>query len=315
MSSQQIAAVLADLHLLTIIAQTRNLTQAARQLAVSKASVSMRLRELERAVGVPLVRRTTRSINLTAAGVQLVDDTQAPFAAIEQSFAGVKDLAGIPRGLVRMTAPVALGRQRIAPTVPQLLLRYPEMRLELDLSDRFVNLVQEGFDVAVRHARDLPESYVAQILCESQSLLVASPQYLQRRGTPEHPLELSRHDSLLYLRDGGAQSWSFERLSARRRGERISVPVTGPFKANNSEVLREALKGGLGVGLLPDFSAREDVGSGRLTQILSDWRPVGFFGERIYALRPPALRAPRAVQCVLEHLRQVFATGPHRKAP
>src|ERR1700748_1524863 len=192
MSVSGVASVLADMHLLTVIAQTRNLTQAARRLGISKASVSTRLRDLERVVGMSLVRRTTRSVTLTAAALQLVDDTQASFARIEQSLEQAKDLAGKPRGVLRITAPVALGRQRIAPTVPDFLRKYPEIRLELDLSDRFVNVAQEGFDLAVRHARSIPDTYIARVLCESRSLLMASPEYLQRRGTPEHPTDLAR---------------------------------------------------------------------------------------------------------------------------
>jgi DNA-binding transcriptional LysR family regulator len=331
MSGSEVAGVLTDLHLLTVIAQTRNLTQAARRLGISKASVSTRLRDLERVVGMSLVRRTTRSVALTAAALQLVDDTQASFARIEQSLEQAKDLAGKPRGLLRISAPVALGRQRIAPSVPDFLRRYPEIRLELDLSDRFVNVTQEGFDLAVRHARSIPDTYIARVLCESRSLLMASPEYLQRRGTPEHPTDLARHDCLLYLRDGSAQSWSFafEKAGSRKRGERINVPVGGPFKANNSEVLRAAIVGGLGIGLLPDFSLLPDTragsgllpdtkaGSGLLLDssaesasmvpVLPDWRPVGFFGDRIYAIRPGGVRASRAVECAIEHLRQVFA--------
>ena len=346
MSVSGTAGVLADLHLLTVIAQTRNLTQAARRLGISKASVSTRLRDLERVVGMSLVRRTTRSVTLTAAALQLVDDTQASFARIEQSLVQAKDLAGKPRGLLRITAPVALGRQRIAPTVPDFLRRFPEIRLELDLSDRFVNIAQEGFDLAVRHARSIPDTYVARVLCESHSLLLASPEYLQRRGIPEHPSDLARHDCLLYLRDGSAQSWSFEKAGSRKRGERVSVPVGGPFKANNSEVLRAAIMGGVGIGLLPDFSAARDmfagaaasggasdfdsgaahdggggmagtgagtapgaggaVAGGVMVRVLPDWRPVGFFGDRIYAIRPGNVRASRAVECAIEYLRQVF---------
>jgi DNA-binding transcriptional LysR family regulator len=311
MSGSEVAGVLTDLHLLTVIAQTRNLTQAARRLGISKASVSTRLRDLERVVGMSLVRRTTRSVTLTAAALQLVDDTQASFARIEQSLGQVKDLAGKPRGLLRVSAPVALGRQRIAPSVPDFLRRYPEIRLELDLSDRFVNVTQEGFDLAVRHARSIPDTYIARVLCESRSLLMASPEYLQRRGTPEHPTDLARHDCLLYLRDGPAQSWSFafEKAGSRKRGERVNVPVGGPFKANNSEVLRAAIVGGLGIGLLPDFSLLPDSSaeSGAMVPVLPDWRPVGFFGDRIYAIRPGGVRASRAVECAIEHLRQVFA--------
>ena len=310
MSTREFEAALPDLHMLTVIAETRSLTQAARRLGVAKSSVSIRLKDLERALGVPLVRRTTRSITLTPAGQQLVEETRASFAHIEQGIAGVKDLAGAPRGLVRVTAPVALGRQHIAPAIPQLLQRYPELRLELDLSDRFVNLTQEGFDVAVRHASRVPDSLVATVLCATRSVLLASPEYLARRGTPQHPGDLARHDCLLYLRDGGSPSWSFERRERRAKAaERVSVPVRGPLRANNSEVLREAAAAGLGVGMLPDFSAWSGGESRGLVPVLPQWRPVGFFGERLQAIRPWSPRTPRAVQCVIDHLRETLSGG------
>jgi DNA-binding transcriptional LysR family regulator len=310
MSARDLEAALPDLHMLTVIAETRSLTQTARRLGAAKSSVSIRLKELERALGVSLVRRTTRSITLTAAGEQLVEETRASFLHIERGIAGVRDLAGAPRGLVRLTAPVALGRQHIAPAIPALLERYPELRLELDLSDRFVNLTQEGFDLAVRHASRAPDSHVATVLCESRSVLLASPKYLARRGAPQHPSELARHDCLLYLRDGGSPSWSFERRERRARGtERVSVPVRGPLRANNSEVLREAAAAGLGVGMLPDFTAWSGTGSRELLPVLPHWRPVGFFGERLQAIRPWSPRTPRAVQCVIDHLRETFARG------
>jgi DNA-binding transcriptional LysR family regulator len=307
MPARQIAPFLADLHLLTVLAQTRSFTQAARRLGVSKASVSMRISDLERSAGVPLVRRTTRSVVLTQAGMQLVDDTQGSFTRIEQSFASVKDFAGTPRGLVRVTAPVALGRQRVAPMLPAFLHRYPDIRLELDLTDRFVNLAQEGFDLAIRHTHAPPDTHVAWVLCESRSVLVASHEYLSRHGTPAHPSDLASHACLLYLRDSAAHSWSFETERSRRRTERLTVPVSGPFKANNSEVLREAVLGGLGIGLLPDFSVADELVPERLVPVLPAWKPVGFFGERLYAVRPRASQVPRAVQSLVDHLRRAFA--------
>lgn len=298
----------ADLHLLTVLAQTRSYTQAARRLGISKASVSSRIAELERAAGVPLVRRTTRSVGLTQAGQQLVDETRGPFDRIVQSFAGIRDLAGAPRGLVRVTAPVALGRQHVAPTLPAFIERYPEIRLELDLTDRFVNLAQEGFDIAIRHTTAPPETHVAWELCASRSLLVASAGYLKRHGKPRHPSELAQHACLLYLRDAAAASWTFE-SGGGRRIERVVVAVHGPLKANNSEVLREAVLGGAGIGLLPDFSAAQHLGSRELVPVLPEWRPVGFFGEKIHALRPWSAHVPRAVQCFVEHLKAAFAGG------
>ena len=297
-----------DLHLLTVLAQTRSYTQAARRLGISKASVSGRIAELERAAGVPLVRRTTRSVGLTQAGQQLVDETRGAFERITQSFSGIRDLAGTPRGRLRVTAPVALGRQYVAPSLPAFLQKYPEIRLELDLGDRLANLPQEGYDLAIRHTQAPPETHVAWQLCASRSLLVASAEYLQREGRPEHPSDLSTRACLLYLRDTAGQSWSFERGTGRR-AERVVVAVDGPLRANNSEVLREAVLGGLGIGLLPDFTAAAHLGPRQLVPVLPQWRPLGFFGDAIYAIRPWAPQVPRAVQCFVDHLKAVFAKG------
>ena len=309
MSTQANTPVFADLHLLTVLAQTRSFTQTARRLGVSKASVSMRIGELERAAGVALVRRTTRSVGLTEAGQQLVDDTHASFIHIAQSFNNARDLAGQPRGLVRVTAPVALGRQHIAPTLAAFVQRYPEIRLELDLSDRLVNLTLEGFDLAIRHAHAAPETHVAWVLCETRSVLVASANYLRRKGVPKHPNELPQHDCLLYLRDTPGQRWSFVRNNPRLPDERVIVTVHGPLRANNSEVLREAVRGGLGIGLLPDFTAITDFRKGDWLPLLPDWQPEGFFSDRLYAIRPWAAQVPRAVQCFVDHLREAFSTG------
>jgi len=299
----------ADLHLLTVLAQTRSYTQAARRLGISKASVSMRIADLERAAGVPLVRRTTRSVGLTEAGQQLVDDTQGAFTRIEQSFASIKDLAGNPRGLVRVTAPVALGRQHVVPALAPFLHAFPEIRVELDLTDRFVNLAQEGFDLAVRHSHEPPDTHVAWVLCETRSLLVASRDYLLKHGAPAHPSELAAHQCLLYLRGSTGQSWSFERVGGKRQSDSVLVQVNGRLRANNSEALREAVLGGLGIGLLPDFSAAAHLGPRQLVQVLPGWRPQGFFGERIYAIRPWSAQVPRAVQCLVEHLRGALGRG------
>jgi len=247
-------------------------------------------------------------VGLTQAGQQLADETRASFERIAQSFAGIRDLAGTPRGLLRVTAPVALGRQYVAPSLPAFLQQYPEIRLELDLGDRLANLPQEGFDLAIRHTQAPPETHVAWQLCASRSLLVASAEYLRRHGRPTHPSELAEHACLAYLRDAAGQGWSFERGSGRK-AERVVVQVQGPFKANNSEVLREAVLGGLGIGLLPDFSAAAHLGPRQLVQVLPEWRPLGFFGDGIYAIRPWAPQVPRAVQCFVDHLRGLFAGG------
>lgn len=313
MSSDQLSPLIADLHLLTVLAATRSFTEAARRLGVSKASASTRISELERSAGVLLVRRTTRAVGLTEAGQQLVNDMLPAFNRISESYSAARDLAGAPRGLIRVTAPVALGRQHLAPCVAAFLQRFPDIHIALDLTDRFVNLANEGFDLAIRHTSAPPETHVAWVLCETRSLLLASPHYLARRGMPAHPAELAAHNCLLYLGGGHADSWTFVRNAKRKStgpGERVGVNVTGSLKVNNSEVLRDALLAGLGIGLLPDFSVPlGDQGGAALVQVLPDWQVQGFFGERIYALRPWSAQVPKAVQCFVAHLRQSLAPG------
>ncbi|MFT4992326.1 MAG: DNA-binding transcriptional LysR family regulator [Polaromonas sp.] len=313
MASDQLSPLLADLHLLTVLAATRSFTEAARRLGVSKASASMRISELERAAGVLLVRRTTRSVGLTEAGQQLVNDMLPAFGRISESYTAVKDLVGTPRGLVRVTAPVALGRQHLAPCVAAFLKQFPEIQIELELTDRFVNLANEGFDLAIRHTNTPPETHVAWVLCETRSVLMASPAYLAARGVPAHPSELSAHDCLLYLGGGHSANWTFAKTAraAKSADERVGVNIRGSLKANNSEVLRDALLAGLGIGLLPDFSlppANAD-GESPLLRVLPDWQVQGFFGDRIYALRPWSAQVPKAVQCLVEYLRTYFALG------
>lgn len=296
-----------QLHALTVVAQLGSFTKAAQRLSLSKAAISQRIADLERAMGAQLVARTTRSVRLTEAGQRLVEDTEASFAQITRSLAELRDAAGQPRGLLRITAPVALGRQHVAPQLDAFLRRYPEIRIELDLSDRLVPLAQEGFDLAIRHTSAPPDTHVAVKLCDSRALLLASSAYLKKHGTPLHPAELAAHACLPYLRPGPAV-WLFEQRSSAGP-ERLKVPVQGPLRAANSEVLREAALAGLGIALLPDFSAAPAVRAGRLKELLPDWRPVGFFGDAIYALHPWSSSTPRPVRLFIEHLKQGLGAG------
>lgn len=306
----------AHLHWLTVLGTLGSFTAAAQRLGVSKAAMSARIAELERAAGVPLVHRTTRSVRLTEAGQQLVDATRGAFDAIGTAFAGIKDLAAAPRGLLRLTAPVALARQQIVPRLPAFLRAHPEVRIQLDLSDRLVPLAQEGFDLAIRHTHAPPETHVAWTLCATQSVLVASRAYLRRRGTPAEPAELSGHDCLHYLRAGEAPAWQLVPRGGRAGAKqtvpmsaKVTVPVSGPFVANNSEALREVAQAGLGIALLPDFSAQSALEAGKLQLVLPDWVPVGSFGEHLYAIRPYSPYVPRAVQALVGYLRESLRDG------
>jgi DNA-binding transcriptional LysR family regulator len=309
MESQKISALWAHLHWLSVLAQQGSYTAAAARLGVSKAAMSQRIAELERAARVPLVQRTTRSVRLTEAGQKLVDDTRSAFEHIEHSFAQVRDLAEQPSGLIRLTAPVALARQQLVPLLAEFLRQHPEVRIELDLSDRLSSLATEGFDLAIRHTERAPDTHVAWALCTTQSVLVATRSYLRRRGEPQAPLELQSHNCLHYPRSHESPAWTFERLGRSRPGERITVPVSGNFAANNSEALREAALSGAGIALMPDFSAQTAVQQGKLVRVLPEWKAVGAFAETIYAIRPYTPHVPRAVAALVEALRRGLAEG------
>jgi len=309
MNDKKIELLWTHLHWLTVLEQQGSYTAAAARLGVSKAAMSQRIAELERSAGVPLVRRTTRSVRLTEAGQRLVDHTRAPFERIAHSFAEVRDLAGVPRGLLRVTAPVALARQQLVPRLAEFLRAHPQVRLELELSDRLSSLAMEGFDLAIRHAASVPETHVAWALCETRSVLVANRAYLRRRTAPKTPQGLASHDCLYYPRAQETPTWTFEPTGSRHGTERITVAVAGPFAANNSESLRDAAIAGLGIALLPDFSAQAAVKSGKLVEVLPSWKPVGAFAERLYAIRPYGSHVPMAVTAFVRFLRNAWASG------
>jgi DNA-binding transcriptional LysR family regulator len=275
--------------------------------------MSQRIADLESAAGVKLVQRTTRSVRLTEAGQRLVDDTRPSFEQIAQTFAQVLDLAGVPSGLLRVTAPAAFTRQQLMPRLGDFLRDYPEVRLELDLSDRLSSLATEGFDLAIRHTATPPDTHVAWSLCTTHSVLVASRSYLRRHGVPATPEDLLRHNCLHYPRARDTPAWTFEPIGPQHgtehTAERVTIPVSGSLSANNSEALRDAALAGLGITLLPDFSAQTSLQAGKLVQVLPQWKPVGSFAEKLYAIRPYSAQVPRAVTAFVSYLRRSLADG------
>ncbi len=307
MKTKKVDALWSHLNWLGVLHTEGSFTGAAARLGVSKAAVSHRVAELEQATGLLLVRRTTRSVRLTDAGLQLVDATRDAFAHIEQTFSSVRDQAGEPTGSVRVTAPVALGRQHIVPRMADFLRRYPRIQMQLELSDRISSLAEEGFDLAIRHVDAVPNTHVAWTLCPTASVLVASRAYLQDKGVPSAPADLSAHNCLHYLRSPAATTWSFARPDDP--GERVSVAIRGTFTANNSETLRELALADCGIALLPDFSASQALAAGDLQRVLPDWQPVGAFGGQIFAIRPFSPHVPRAVEVYVAHLRESLQAG------
>ncbi|VEI20998.1 D-malate degradation protein R [Serratia plymuthica] len=310
MKNTKIDTLWTHLHWLTVLAEQGSFTRAAERLDVSKAAMSQKIKEIEMLAGVPLVQRTTRSVRLTDAGQRLVEELRQPFAQIKQSFSGICDSTGPLRGSVRVTAPVAFARQQLVPRITGFLRANPEVRVQLEVSDRLVSLTTEGFDLAIRHSVNLPDTHVAWRLCPTETLAVASADYIKRHGMPASPAELQRHQCLYYPRGSEQPGWSFvARHSTEGKVDQVRVLVSGPFATNNSESIRDAAAEGLGIALLPDFSAQQALADGRLIEVLPAWRPIGVFADSLYVVRPYAPQVSRAVTEFSSYLRGAFAEG------
>lgn len=312
MDIKKVQTLWAHLHCLSVLQQQGSFTATAKRLGISKAAVSQRISELEKACGLPLVRRTTRSVQLTEAGYRLAENTRQEFESIAHQFATVQELATHPRGWLRITAPLAFSRQQLIPKLQGFMNRYPDVQVDLNLSDQLLSLEQEAVDLAIRHTSTPPDTHVAWELCQTTSLLVASPEYLAKHGVPEHPDQLVQHRCLHYPRSQRTATWTFEQHSTLP-AQRLTVPISGAFVANNSEALRDIALQHQGIALVPDFSVQEALQKGSLVQVLPDWQPSGAFGDYVYALRPYSAQVPLTVRLFVEYLRDVFKQGfkPH----
>ncbi|AWY39209.1 LysR family transcriptional regulator [Pseudomonas putida] len=310
MARLEVEQLWTHVHWLAILEEQGTYTAAALRLGVSKSAVSQRIVELEKATGLSLVQRTTRSVRLTDAGHALVSDVRSAYEQIARSFSDVRDSAGVARGLLRLTAPVAFARQQLVPVLAGFFREYPEVRVQLDVSDQISSIASEGFDLAIRHSNQIPDTHVAWKLSPTRSVLVATRSYLETFGEPRHPDDLAGHSCLFYPRGSDTPTWAFEAQGGSpMAGKRLTVPVKGIFATNNSEALRDAALTDLGIALLPDFTAQAGLKSGALVQVLPAWRSVGAFPEDIYLVRPYSTHVPRAVSVFVEYLRGQFAGG------
>lgn len=295
---------------LGVLEEQGTYTAAAARLGVSKSAVSQRISELEKATGTRLVTRTTRSVRLTEAGLSLTREVREAYAQIARSFSEVRESSGELRGLLRLTAPVAFARQQLVPLLPRFLAQYPLVRVQLDVSDALSSITAEGYDLAIRHSFQVPDTHVAWKLCDTASVLVASHEYLKINGEPKTPESLTEHNCLYYPRSSDQPAWTFERT---KRGagepERITVPISGNFATNNSEALRDAALQNVGIALLPDFSAQAALDDGRLQRVLSGWTLKGAFASEMYLIRPYSPHVPKAVGALVSYLREHLGGG------
>ena len=289
------------------VVELRSFAAAATELAlsqatVSKATVSKAVSRLEQRLGARLFNRTSRRLALTDAGQKLseraarllFDGEAAENEALAQSVA--------PRGLVRLAVPMTFGLKAVAPILPEFLAEYPDVAVDLHLSDAMVDLIGEGFDAGLRIASLPDSSLIARRLCAMPRYTVAAPSYLKRHGRPTHPMHLAQHKCLGYAYLSTPGVWHY----INSAGEQASVRPAGPLRVNNGEALMPALLAGLGIADLPDFIVGDAIASGAVEVILKGWKQTE---GSVHLVMPPGGPRPARVEALADFLAKKLAKG------
>lgn len=280
--------------------ESGSLSAAARQVGLSQAMVTKHLRSLEQSLGVRLLSLTTRRLTLTEAGAAYFQRCVQILGDIDEADREAMQLQAVPQGLLRMTAPVAFGEMHLAPVLAEFLTRYPGIVVDVELSDRFSSLIDDGFDVALRIGR-LPDStLVARRLGSSRMVTCAAPAYLERHGTPNHPSELAAH-RCLYLNSVTTPGvwWYGE------EGAQVSVRVDGPLRTNSMAMASQAARQGLGIVFGPAFALAPAIQAGDLVPILTAFESRAL---DIHALYLSKRHVARKLRLLIDFLAERFGT-------
>ncbi len=254
------------------VAETRSFTEAAKLLGLTPSGISKSITRLEKEMGVRLLQRTTRSVGMTDDGARFFEHCQMILANVAEAEASLMHSRILPAGKLRVHLPVGFGRRVIVPALTGYLARYPELRLDAELSDRSVDLVYEGFDAAVLIGQPADTRLIARKLCHLRFVACASPDYLARHGEPRTPDELDHHQCLAYAlpHSGRYREWQFV-----VDGKPLAKTVSGNFNVNNAESLLEAAMAGMGIAMISNFIAADAIRAGRLQGILTDFAALG----------------------------------------
>ena len=299
---------LAALEAFVRVAECGSFSKAADRLHSSKSVVSRQVSALETELGARLLHRTTRALTLTEAGRSYFERAARILADLAEASASVGQLQAAPRGRLRVSAPMSFGYLHLAPALPDFLDRYPDVELELVMNDRSVDLVDEGFDMAVRIGTLEDSSLVARKLAPMRRTVFASPAYLQARGTPASPDDLKAHECLCYSNLGPSQEWRF----VRPDGRPWPVEVHGRLHANNGDALRAAALRGFGLAVLPSFFVGRDLQSGALVSVLEEFMPQD---SALYAVYPHARHLSPKVRAFVDFLAERFGPFPYWDRP
>jgi DNA-binding transcriptional LysR family regulator len=289
------------------VVEQRSFAGAAADLKLSKATVSKAVSRLEAKLGTRLFNRTSRRLALTDAGRSLSGRAAAILSDAEAAESEMLSQSNAPRGLVRLAAPMSFGVRHVAPLIPEFLAQFPEVSIDLHLSDAQVDIVGDGFDAALRIAALPDSSLVARRLCDVPLYLLAAPSYLKKRGRPKHPLQLAEHSCLGYAYQLTHDTWRFRHKS----GEVATVRPSGPLRVNNGDAMVPALVAGLGFGILPEFIVRDELKEGSLEVVLADWLlPSG----ALHWVSPPGEPRPARIEVLGKFLALHLSPRAERRA-
>jgi DNA-binding transcriptional LysR family regulator len=282
------------------VVELESFSAAARRLGVSKALASKTVSQLEARLGARLLNRTTRRLHLTEVGRAYYRRALDILAEVEELEAAVRTEHIEPRGELRIAGPQTFGERHLVPLLDGFLHRYPEIRVNLHLTDRFLDLLEEGLDMAVRIGELADSSLIARRLCGCRTIVCASPGYLAHHGTPHHPDSLAEHQCVLDSNRRSPAQWQF-----RLDGQRRAVQVRGRVCVNSALAVRELVLRGHGIGLCPEFAVAADLGAGRLVALLERFEA---YDVGIYAVYPYNRQLSGKVRALVEYLMEGLAT-------
>lgn len=280
---------------------------AARQLTIAVSSVARQIDALEAELGVQLLRRSTRTVTLTDAGETYYAQATRILDDLDELHRTLGGLDASPRGLLRVTLPVTFGRLHVAPYIPAFLERYPDLELDLVMSDAVTNLVEANVDLAVRIGAADDLNLVARKLAPHRRIVCASPGYLEKYGTPTSPAEIADHRCLAFSYGSRHRLWRF-----RRHGKIEEVRIRGPLRANNAEVLYAAALQSAGLLLMATWLVADAIRQGHLVAVLPDYEASpGPLDVDIFAMFPPGRRTSLKVRCFIDFLQSQFGSPPY----
>ena len=286
-------------------AELGSFAAASRQLGLSPAAISKNISELEAHLSVQLFNRTTRRISLTEAGSLYYDRVSRILEDLAEADGVLSAMQEEPRGLLRVSAPMTVTLICLSSVLPKFLSRYPELSLDLQLDDRRIDIVEQGFDIALRGSDNLEDSsLIARKLMTMAHVVCGAPAYFEQYGVPTSPEDLANHCCIQFTLSDHAKVWTFQ-----KNNHSVSVPINGRYKVTSSLAVRDALRAGFGLSLIPWIYVRDDLNQGRLQTVLENWSPDE---TTLYAVYPSKRYVTSKVRAFLDFLVEELSTASNR---